>query len=206
MNFAVEVVYHIFSFLSPCEIVRMRQESQVSKKFHDITHSHALWKEVYANARLLLPPGPFSWQSTRYLERTLVQSELVSRTWTSQPPKMHSRIVTRRQGRRNTPWTVVFGRWCIFLKGETVQCHDIDSNTYHSLYDGTAHPGFSFTAYAGATDINGHRVYLLLFDYEPELMLGNLSAIMFQLPKLMYCSAEGCLHFVSTMMVSLNPK
>ncbi|KAF8126301.1 hypothetical protein EV363DRAFT_1298688 [Boletus edulis] len=33
-------------------------------------------------------------------------------------------------------WTVAFGRWCIFLQGKAVKCHGIDSNTYHSLYDG----------------------------------------------------------------------
>ncbi|KAF8439710.1 hypothetical protein L210DRAFT_3504182 [Boletus edulis BED1] len=32
--------------------------------------------------------------------------------------------------------TVAFGRWCIFLQGKAVKCHGIDSNTYHSLYDG----------------------------------------------------------------------
>ncbi|KAF8135101.1 hypothetical protein EV363DRAFT_1429759 [Boletus edulis] len=149
----LDVIRHILSLLSPCEIVRFRQ---VSKKSRDLTHSHALWKEVYANARFPRQPGPFSWQSTRYLERTLVQSELVSKTWTSQPPKMLSRTLTKCKGRDYT-WTVVFGRWCIFLEGDKIQCHDIDSDTYHSLYEGTAYPSDWFTAHMAA-DINGHRV------------------------------------------------
>ncbi|KAF8127711.1 hypothetical protein EV363DRAFT_1266801 [Boletus edulis] len=169
MSLPADVIYHIFSFLSPCEIVRFRQ---VSKKSRDLTHSHALWKEVYANARFSRPPGPFSWQSTRYLERTLVQSELVSKTWTSQPPKMLSRTLTNWKGRDYT-WTVVLGRWCIFLEGNKIQCHDIDSDTYHSLYDGTTYPNFRFTAHMASTaDINGHRVCLLLYhtnDQQSEL-------------------------------------
>ncbi|KAF8442254.1 hypothetical protein L210DRAFT_3759737 [Boletus edulis BED1] len=163
MSLPAEVIHHIFSFLSPCEIVRLRQ---VSKKFCDVTHGHTLWTEVYANARFLLPPGPFSWQSDRYLERTLVQSELASKTWTSQPLKMQSRIMTSWNGESDPVlWTVVWGRWCIFLEGKMVQCHDIDSDTYYTLYDGTAHPRFWFTAYTpGATDIDGRCVYLLLVD------------------------------------------
>ncbi|KAG6373499.1 hypothetical protein JVT61DRAFT_6657 [Boletus reticuloceps] len=165
----LDVIYHILSLLSPCEIVRFRQ---VSKKSRDLTHSHALWKEVYANARFTRPPGPFSWQSIRYLERTLIQSELVSKTWTSQPPKMLSRTLTKWKGRDDT-WTVVFGRWCIFLDGNKIQCHDIDSDTYHSLYEGIAYPSSWFTTHMASTaDINGHRVCLLLFhinDQQPGL-------------------------------------
>ncbi|KAF8442310.1 hypothetical protein L210DRAFT_3204801 [Boletus edulis BED1] len=165
----LDVFYHILSLLGPCEIVRFRQ---VSKKSRDLTHSHALWKEVYANARFPRPPGPFSWQSTRYLECTLVQSELVSKTWTSQPPKILSRTLTKWE-RRDDIWTVVFGRWCIFLEGNKIRYHDIDADTYHSLYDGTAYPNFQFTAHMASTaDINGHRVCLLLShtnDQQSEL-------------------------------------
>ncbi|KAF8439919.1 hypothetical protein L210DRAFT_3541136 [Boletus edulis BED1] len=156
----LDVIHHILSLLSPCEILRFRQ---VSKKSRDLTYSHALWKEVYANARFPRPPGPFSWQSTRYLERTLVQSELVSKTWTSQPPKLLSRTLTEWTG-SDFIWTVVFGRWCIFLEGSKIRCYDIDSDTYHSLYDGAAYPNFRFTAHmANTADINEHRVCLLLF-------------------------------------------
>ncbi|KAF8442302.1 hypothetical protein L210DRAFT_3536267 [Boletus edulis BED1] len=149
---SVNVIHHILSLLSPCEIVRVRQ---VSKKFRDLTHSHDLWKEVYANARFPRPPGPFSWQSTQYLERTLVHT--LSKIWTSQPPKMLSRTLTNRKG-RDYIWTVVFGRWCIFLEGNKIQCHDIDSDTFHSLYKGIAYPSSWFTANMASTaDINGHR-------------------------------------------------
>ncbi|KAF8135104.1 hypothetical protein EV363DRAFT_1582298 [Boletus edulis] len=173
---SVNVIHHILSLLSPCEIVRVRQ---VSKKFRDLTHSHDLWKEVYANARFPRPPGPFSWQSTQYLERTLVQSELASKTWTSQPLEMQSRIMTSWNGQRGSPWTVVFGRWCIFLEGKTVKCHDIDSDTYHTLYDGTAHRSFLFTAYTpGATDIDERCVYLMLVDIIQEDQLSELRRLL----------------------------
>ncbi|KAF8554427.1 hypothetical protein OG21DRAFT_1497072 [Imleria badia] len=168
MQLPVEVIQHIFSFLSPCEIVRLRQ---VSKKFRDITHSHSLWRKIYANACLLLPPGPFSWQSTRYLERTLVQSELVSKTWTSQPLRQLSHTLTswKRESDRAITWAVIFGRWCIFLQEKIIRCHDIDTDTYHSLYDGTAHPGFQFMV-ATAAGVSGKRVYLLLADRRFQLI------------------------------------
>ena len=137
-----------------------------------MTHNHALWKDTYANlkTRLLLPPGPYSWQSTQYLERTLVQSELISKTWASQPLKelLHTSTSWKREQRIS--WTVVFGRWCIFLEGKTIQCHDTDLDTHHLLYDGTAHSEFRFTACTTA-DVSGERVYLLLVnpDYPVEL-------------------------------------
>ncbi|KAF8554425.1 hypothetical protein OG21DRAFT_1095400 [Imleria badia] len=168
MNLPVEMIQHIFSFLTSCEVVRLRQ---VSKKFRDITHNRALWRVIYANARLLLPRGPFPWQSTQYLERTLLESELISKTWTSQPLKQLSRTSTSwklEQG-RGILWSMVFGRWCIFLHGETIKYRDIDTNTYHFLYDGTAHPGFQFTAGAAA-GINGKHVYLLLADRHNQLI------------------------------------
>ncbi|KAN0092722.1 hypothetical protein V8E55_003506 [Tylopilus felleus] len=168
MELPEELIQHIFSFLNPCDIVRSLR--QVSKQFHDITQDAALWREVYANARLLLPPGLFSWQSTQYLERTLVKSELVSKTWTSQPFEMHTSTLRTWQGGRFASWAIAFGRWCIFLEleGKTVRCYDIDTNSLRSLYDGTAHPSFMCVVYtANARDVDGRWVCLLL--------LGNLN-------------------------------
>ena len=174
------MIQRIFSFLSPCEIVRLRQVSllrlpssdfqpdcQVSKQFCDITHNSSLWIERYTNGGLLLPPGPFPSQSTRYLERTLVQSDLISRTWTSQPLQMRSRTLTswKQRTTRDLSRTMVFGRWCIFLQEGIIQCHDIDADTYHTLYDGSALPGFWFEACTGnVSHIEGHWVYLFLVD------------------------------------------
>ncbi|KAF8554424.1 hypothetical protein OG21DRAFT_1095706 [Imleria badia] len=168
MDLPVEVIQHIFSFLSACEIVRLRQ---VPKKFWDITHNSALWKYIYANSRFLLPPGPYSWQSTQYLERTVVQSELVSKTWTSQPLKELSHTLTSWKQMQHISWTVVFGRWCIYLREKTIQCHDIDTDTHYPLYDGTAHPEFRFMA-GTATSTNSKQVYLLLDDcYYPHELI-----------------------------------
>ncbi|KAF8442307.1 hypothetical protein L210DRAFT_3204720 [Boletus edulis BED1] len=47
----------------------------------------------------------------------------------SQPPKMLSHALTRWEGEKRYPRTVVFGRWCIFLAGKKIQYHDIDSDT-----------------------------------------------------------------------------
>ncbi|KAN0074573.1 hypothetical protein V8E55_011622 [Tylopilus felleus] len=64
MDLPAEVIQHIFSFLTPCEIVRLRQVSalqsvpvvpisdhdrQVPKQFRDNTHEAALWRKLYIN-------------------------------------------------------------------------------------------------------------------------------------------------------------
>ncbi|KAF8554421.1 hypothetical protein OG21DRAFT_1497068 [Imleria badia] len=169
MNLPVELIQHILSFLNPCEVVRLRQ---VSKRIRDITHNSGLWREIYANVRLLRPLGPVSSESTQSLERDLVRSELVAKTWTSQPLKQHSRALTTWRREKITSWTVVFGRWCIFRQGKIFRCHDIETDTRHFLYDATADPEFRFMVRATATGVTGKRVYLLLVDrtYLPKFI------------------------------------
>ncbi|KAF9236739.1 hypothetical protein BU15DRAFT_63783 [Melanogaster broomeanus] len=113
----LEVICHILCFMSPREIVRARR---ISKQLHDVTYDSEIWKTVYANwsTRLPLPAGPFPSQSTRFLEHTLVQSERLAQTWTSQPVKTISRVPDRLNQmyypRLHLLWTVVLGRWFIW--------------------------------------------------------------------------------------------
>ncbi|KAF9232368.1 hypothetical protein BU15DRAFT_67530 [Melanogaster broomeanus] len=100
----LELICHILSFLSPREIVRLRR---TSKQFHDITYNRAIWKTVYANAPLLRPAGPFPYQSTQFLEHTLIHSERVAQTWTSQPVKTISRVLEPKIPCEDPRWTVL---------------------------------------------------------------------------------------------------
>lgn len=49
----------------------------------------------------------------------------------------------------------------MFLEGKIIQCHDIDTDTYRSLYDGTHHSQFAFIAHP-TVNTKGQWVYLFL--------------------------------------------
>ncbi|KAF8838228.1 hypothetical protein BDN67DRAFT_107343 [Paxillus ammoniavirescens] len=142
--FPVEVICQILGFLSPREIVRLRT---VSKQFRDITYDPAIWKSVYANARLPRPPGPFPSQSTQFLEHTLLQSDRLAQTWTSCPvqviswtlgPKLPSQL----------KWNVLDGRWLVWRETTQFLCHDLDTGSRQILY--------------------GRRVYIALNGTQPD--------------------------------------
>ncbi|KAG6373492.1 hypothetical protein JVT61DRAFT_6648 [Boletus reticuloceps] len=75
----------------------------------------------------------------------------------------------------------------------TIQCHDIDSNAYRSLYDGADDPSFVFVAYtASAADIGGHWAYLLLIinadqEHKFRLLAFRVNDDGFSEPEIMDC-------------------
>ncbi|KAF9237127.1 hypothetical protein BU15DRAFT_63381 [Melanogaster broomeanus] len=154
-----EVICHILSFLSPREIVRLRR---TSKQFRDITYDPAIWRTAYANAPLLRPAGPFPYQSTQFLENTLIHSERVAQTWTSQPIiKAISRVLGPKVS-CDSLWKVLGGRWFIWLETTKILCQDLDGATgsRHILWDSDAQI-VRFDACL-ITSVDGQRVYILL--------------------------------------------
>ncbi|KAG6374522.1 hypothetical protein JVT61DRAFT_4570 [Boletus reticuloceps] len=104
-----EVISHILSFLSPQEVVWLRV---VSKQFRDISYDRAIWTTLYRNAPLPRPPGPFPSQTVQFLERTLVQSERLAHSWTTQPMEEISSVGIRPHGALDF-YAIVYGRWLI---------------------------------------------------------------------------------------------
>ena len=84
---------------------------QVSKQFHAIVNDPIIWRALYADAALPRPPGPFSWQSGKFLQRTLVQSEHLDQRWTSQPTNVVSTRIQTFDSYKECRW--VGGRWLI---------------------------------------------------------------------------------------------
>ncbi|KAG6373529.1 hypothetical protein JVT61DRAFT_6171 [Boletus reticuloceps] len=105
-----EVISHILFFLSPQQVVRLRV---VSKQFHDITYGRAIWTTLYMNAPLPRPPGPFPSQTVQFLEHTLVQSERLAHSWTTQPMEDISSVGIRSHTSLLHFSSVVHGRWLI---------------------------------------------------------------------------------------------
>ncbi|KAF9245403.1 hypothetical protein BU15DRAFT_59002 [Melanogaster broomeanus] len=171
--FPVEVICHILCFMSPREIVRLRR---ISKQFRDITYDRAIWNTVYANARLPRLPGPFACQSTQFLEHTLVQSERLAQTWTSQPFKVIS-CTLEPTGLRSglDQWTVLSGRWFIWCETKQLLCRDLDDGSLQVLWDGDI---VLIHCHARlVTSVDGQRVYVLLRGiavYQGGLMIMKL--------------------------------
>ncbi|KAF9230083.1 hypothetical protein BU15DRAFT_69502 [Melanogaster broomeanus] len=84
------------------------------KQVRDITYDPAIWKTVYANAPLLRPSGPFPYQSTQFLEHTLIHSAKLAQTWTAQPVKAISRVVGPKISCGILQWNVLGGKWFIW--------------------------------------------------------------------------------------------
>ncbi|KAF9237010.1 hypothetical protein BU15DRAFT_63517 [Melanogaster broomeanus] len=159
----VELIFNILSYLNPREIVHLRV---VSKQFREITEDSQLWRTVYASACFLRPPGPFPSQSTKFLERTLLHSEQLFRTWTSEPAKITGRVLPVP----NPPqWDVLSGRWFVWMDADmNIRCHDLDTDAEQVLWQHEGDELFHFVASTTASPA-GRLIYIILYDDAPTL-------------------------------------
>jgi hypothetical protein len=120
-------------------LVTSANTGQVSKQFYDLTYDHAIWKTLYTNARLPRPPGPFPSQTIQFLERTLVQSERLAHSWTTQPMGAISSI---ESGYTHfpVPPKIIYGKWLVSCESSSkFVVHDLDSkagpHSYQFLWE-----------------------------------------------------------------------
>lgn len=103
---------------------------QVSRRFRNISYTPVIWRTLYANARLPRPPGPFPSQSVQFLERTLVRSERLAQSWTTQPMRYGSSVVIPLGGSPLPPEELFNGKWYISCESSRrFVAHDLDSAT-----------------------------------------------------------------------------
>ncbi|KAF8449357.1 hypothetical protein L210DRAFT_2661149 [Boletus edulis BED1] len=156
----VEITYQILILLDPHELIHLQR---VSKQFHAIINDSTLWRTVYAGAHLPRPPGPFPWQSTDFLRRTLVQSARLAQRWTSQPIRILSRHSLPLAYYDDCRW--VCGRWLI-LRESTKQLvsHDVDTGFEQTLYQWheLANQCISWSATCRLTSSRGGLLHVVL--------------------------------------------
>ena len=137
---------------------------QVSKQLHDLTYDLTIWRALYTNARLPRPPGPFPSQTLQFLERTLVQSERLAHSWTTQPMEDVSSVGIRIPGTSDPP-IILYGRWLIGCESSSkFVVHDLDSNVgphSHQLLWESASPINSWEACSVVS--TGGLLILVLF-------------------------------------------
>ena len=86
---------------------------------------------MYTNAPLPRPPRPLPFQSSRYLEDTLLRSERLARSWTTEPMQEISSVeIPIDQGESLGYPKVLCGKWCIYCESSTkFVLRNVDSNT-----------------------------------------------------------------------------
>lgn len=97
---------------------------QTSKLFFRLTSERAVWGQVYRMSRLLLPPGPYQYQSVKDLENIIARADKLETNWAS------SRVVSRRtisEGLRGPiSLSLLLGRWLLAGDLQSLRCYDLD--------------------------------------------------------------------------------
>ncbi|KAF8121086.1 hypothetical protein EV363DRAFT_1366835 [Boletus edulis] len=153
----LEIISRILCFLGARDVVKSRL---VSKLFHGITYDSVIWKTIYANARFPRPPGPFSFQSTRFLEQTLIRSERLEECWTTQPMQAVSSTQIRLQGSALGQPRIIDARWLItFESYRQIVFHDIETRSRQVLWEETGL--ITFWDVTSVTSTGGLSVYVV---------------------------------------------
>ncbi|KAJ3575434.1 hypothetical protein NP233_g1101 [Leucocoprinus birnbaumii] len=105
-----EIVFHIFSFLSPSDIIRRAR--RVSRRFYGLSKERSLWLEVLRHCDYVLPLHvPLA--STGELEEKLLCGERVKKAWTA-PRKVPPRRVLDFELGRGTHPMGMMGRYLVY--------------------------------------------------------------------------------------------
>ncbi|KAF8548845.1 hypothetical protein OG21DRAFT_668942 [Imleria badia] len=116
---------------------------------------------MYADAHLPRPPGPFSWQSIKFLQRTLVHSARLAQHWTSQPMNVFSRHSLRVPLGPST-WANEWAceRWLIICTGSRqLVSHDLYTGSEQLLCQ-WEDPWVSWSAASCLGSTRGHLLYV----------------------------------------------
>jgi hypothetical protein len=148
-----ELILQILGYTSARDVVRWRTVSlpsvidlpassspvlsslcmQVSKRFRAITYQLNVWKALHANVPFMPPPGSL-------LERALVKSERLAKSWSHQIQQLRVLSVHRIHFDGDLPFDhsihLVDGRWFIACQSER-RFVLYDTNDTHSIIDKT---------------------------------------------------------------------
>ncbi|KAF8425741.1 hypothetical protein L210DRAFT_3219462 [Boletus edulis BED1] len=117
----LDIVYLVADHCSVKDLVAL---STVSKPLQNLLSDPGVWKMLYRKNAFLLPPGPYSWQSTSCLTAVLSRAEKLHSVWPSSwscPEILRTHFM--RFGSDATV-SVVFGRWLLVADESTLVCYD----------------------------------------------------------------------------------
>ncbi|KAF8547148.1 hypothetical protein OG21DRAFT_1607513 [Imleria badia] len=173
--FPAEIFCNVLRYSSPKDVIRWRA---VSKWFHATTYDASIWRYLYANSRLPRPPGPFSSQSTAYLEQVLVRTERLAHSWITGPMQdvSHVEVGVEQQPSGSlfgTTIRLLGGRWLVGCESETrFVLHDIypNSESRRQVIWESEHPVETWDACSVTSEEGQCRIYVLFDGEDPEIM------------------------------------
>ncbi|KIJ20631.1 hypothetical protein PAXINDRAFT_95698 [Paxillus involutus ATCC 200175] len=127
-----EILQIIFCHLDVLDILRIRR---VSRYLNGISHSRDIWSDAYRRAEFIRPPGPFLFQTAEELERSLVASFKVDRTFGQGNVRREKSALKSREIRYtgiDLHVSLVFGRFLVIVLSEEVRCYDLNVDAFDS--------------------------------------------------------------------------
>ncbi|EAU86028.1 hypothetical protein CC1G_11700 [Coprinopsis cinerea okayama7 len=124
-----DILVEILGFLAPEDIARARQ---VCRSLMIAAQQGTVWRSVYQRSRLLLPDGPYSHHQPRDLERLLIRSSQLYKTW-GPNPSQGQRINSRLTYPRELPTysfdaQVISGRYLQLAEDGVISWYDLDGD------------------------------------------------------------------------------
>jgi hypothetical protein len=116
--------------LISCVVLIFTSLVKVSRTFYHLTHHRPIWVNAYTTCPILLPPGPFSYQSTVDLELALKKSHLFQANWTSPFPCPVSRQTFAIKTGLNR--IKLMGRYLLTAGQPMFRCYDLESKNEES--------------------------------------------------------------------------
>ncbi|KAH7924387.1 hypothetical protein BV22DRAFT_514124 [Leucogyrophana mollusca] len=171
-SLSFDVLYVVASFLSMVDIIRLRQ---VSKFFYEFTHDRVIWRNFYRSLKLPRPPGPYSRQSSKFLERALVTSARVELQWPlSEARPVSKRLLTISHDEQH--FSLLFGEWLMVADSSRVRCFDLrSSSTVPSIiYEPQGEAIISFTCVSTTTTDGEALAFAVCKQYNSSQATGAI--------------------------------
>ncbi|KAH7904577.1 hypothetical protein BJ138DRAFT_894666 [Hygrophoropsis aurantiaca] len=122
----LELICKIINHLPIESILRLRR---VSKHLNQVTYDRSIWDHAYRTCALVLPPGPFTWQTAHTLESNLVQSARLSLNWPPNPDAKPVRVRSMNLPHFESKFALICGRWLVAIRrneASQIVCYDMD--------------------------------------------------------------------------------
>ncbi|TFK24376.1 hypothetical protein FA15DRAFT_641108 [Coprinopsis marcescibilis] len=129
-----DVLSEILGYLDVEDVINVRK---ASRALMVAGAERAVWHSVYTHSRLLLPLGPLSHQHARDLERLLVRSTLLYRTWGPNPsraPRTPSKYTfPRKLPTYGFDAQMISGRYLQIAEECRISWYDLDGDRHTPL-------------------------------------------------------------------------
>ncbi|KAK0212367.1 hypothetical protein DFS33DRAFT_21376 [Desarmillaria ectypa] len=156
-----DVLYNVFSFLSPISILRVRQ---VSKDLHALTRQKIVWTNAYRTSNSFLPIEPPDDASSFEVEHALLSSIKLDEAWSKpQPEHAGERFLKYAPGRSDNTYVKLYhGRYLMIGSRSSFSFYDLDAKTedWGRPIFGSGESESTYSIYRANTDDSAEVSYI----------------------------------------------